>query len=304
MDIGYDPVYVRYMLRNDFAIQRKITEKDDELSTYNDQCMREFWDGDRMEEVWDRWDEMEEVRDGTDIFYEEQRNALKRDAKLKNRRKKYFFFFFCFQQHRVMTLNTTFAEQKTHAVKALLNVENNNSASENPHLPAELQCHVISLYSKTADLKTYRLVNREWNREVIFHTPLFSILNFSDPHNINPSQSRHIEYSASLFLVSHGIEHNVTTITLHNWQLDTHCWYLHLLQQVHTVRIVDCQPLEWLYCIPASVTKLVIRRTDIQVFPGLYQLAAHNSRLTSLTLDNSNISCTVRVTFNTNMPFI
>lgn len=220
---------------------------------------------------------METVRAGTDrVYLEQDEDVSRRVAELVSRNSLYL--------HRV---------QDAHVNQEHDNLSNTIQSEKGivpQKLPIELQCRIIAFSTSTRSLKTLRLVNREWNREIMRHTSLFASLLFS-PRSItgaiqNIRNYRRSDRFVASFILWRSLENTVTSITLFKWRLDKHCWFLHLLRAVNTVRVIDCGPWRWLYCLPASVTHLIVKRTVLFITPDLYRLTNNGSRLISLTLDN------------------
>ncbi|PBK87475.1 hypothetical protein ARMGADRAFT_1034702 [Armillaria gallica] len=55
------------------------------------------------------------------------------------------------------------------------------------------------------------------------------------------------------------------------------------------VKIINCGVWPWLYCLPNTVIRLLVRETEIRVSPGLYRLCDVASQISSLTLDRVTV---------------
>lgn len=165
-----------------------------------------------------------------------------------------------------------------------------------PRISTELQWHVIRMVSSISSLKSMRLVCRSWNDEILRWTRLFRRLLFTVEDDMDISFVRErIEFRVGVFLSHHGIENRVTSITTYRWTLNDHCWFLHQLTSVTHVRIIECGTLRWLYCLPSSLTHLMVVRTSIEVAGGFQHLLQQPSRLTCLMLDSVRVVGLVRV---------
>ncbi|SJL01200.1 uncharacterized protein ARMOST_04518 [Armillaria ostoyae] len=208
----------------------------------------------------------ENIRNGTDDFYVAQHRRLVRSTRRLNAK----YILNVAQSIPSRTTSQMEEEELVHKV------------------PMEIQYLVISFSDSSTDLKTQRLVSRDWDREILRHTPLFSSLLFNHSSSKYPLECVLDERFVSTFISWRGLESTVTSITLFNWHLDHRCWFLHLLKAVKFVRIIKCKPWKWLYCLPLSVTHLVIKDTQIHVTPDLHRLVDNNSQLISLSLDNAD----------------
>ncbi len=158
-----------------------------------------------------------------------------------------------------------------------------------PRFTLELQMLFISACMYThGKLKNLRLVCKAWNDEILFKHSFFNSLLFKD----KPDQAhmcRHREYWLCSSIRSLGIADTITSIMLYRWMMDSHCWFLHVLNHVTNVKIISSGSWPWLYCLPGSVERLLIRDTEIRVCPGLYRLCDDYSQLSCLILDSVTV---------------
>lgn len=108
-----------------------------------------------------------------------------------------------------------------------------------PHFPSELQMLFISACVYThGKLKNLCLVCKAWNDEILFKHSFFGSLLFKD----KPDQAhmcQHREYWLCSSIRSLGIADTIMSIMLYRWTMDSHCWFLHVLNHVTDVKIIS-----------------------------------------------------------------
>lgn len=159
-----------------------------------------------------------------------------------------------------------------------------------PRLPRDIQFNVLRFVSPVSALKALRLVCRSWNDIIVRKSTLFHRILFTSHAERNTSESRQsLEREGFQFIRFHGLSHAITNIVMRDWVLDSRCWFLHELTRLTHVQIIRCGEWNWLYCLPSTVTHLIVRDTRIRVVGGFQRLFSGSSSLIHLDLDSATV---------------
>ncbi|PBK89373.1 hypothetical protein ARMGADRAFT_1083898 [Armillaria gallica] len=219
--------------------------------------------------TWSRLLQMSKVRSGGDLFYDAQYMALQRDL---------VYWRLWNDANRLKTANNNlrFALSPEHV--ALM-----------PCFPTEIESLFVAACVRSPGvLANIWLVCHAWNDEVVYKHNFFHCLIFRN-RRLRPRACRRDEYWLCSSLVALGITNTIMSITLRNWTMDSRCWFLRTLSSVTDMKIINCGVWPWLYCLPNTVIRLLVRETEIRVSPGLYRLCDVASQISSLTLDRVTV---------------
>ncbi|KAK0462670.1 uncharacterized protein EV420DRAFT_1639889 [Desarmillaria tabescens] len=188
---------------------------------------------------------MAEIRAGQDLFYQAQLQALHKDEA-------YWDMWKSCNSLRLAN------------VSLLLAAKPDTVPLPEMRFPLEIQFLFISACAAThGELKNLCSVCKAWNQEVLTKCAFFGSLVFKNRQN-DARACRRVEYWLCSSIRSLGVEDTITSITLYKWTIDSHCWFLHVLNCVTDVKIISSGRWPWLYCLPNTVQKLLVRDTDIR----------------------------------------
>lgn len=99
---------------------------------------------------------------------------------------------------------------------------------------------VIALCASThGQLKNVHLVCHVWNDEVIYRQGFFHSLRFKNrPDDVRGCWCTEHWLCSSIHCQQ--LSDTITAITLYHWSMDSHCWFLHTLDHVVEVKIIEC----------------------------------------------------------------